>query len=123
VARGIDREFKALANDASGPGPNPARAASCLQVLAHPYRLLILESLRDGEKSVGELELVCDCSQSGVSQHLRIMRDRGILEARKEANKVYYRLADPRIVGIIDAVKEIFCPRDGDRAGERTGGR
>lgn len=93
----------------SGPGKKPERAAYCLQVLSHPARLIILESLRDGEKSVGELEQACKCSQSGVSQHLRIMRDRGILTSHKQANKVYYRIADPRVTEILDLVREIFC--------------
>lgn len=96
-------------NKASEQQKSPARAAYCLQVLAHPARLLILESLRNGEKSVGELEQVCNCSQPGVSQHLRIMRDRGILESHKEANRVYYRIVDPRVIEILDLVKEVFC--------------
>jgi DNA-binding transcriptional ArsR family regulator len=92
-------------------GPDPERAARCLQALGHPARLLILQALRRGERTVGELEAEVGSRQSNVSQHLRIMLDRGILTHRREGNHVYYRVADPRVLDILAAVREVFCEK------------
>jgi ArsR family transcriptional regulator len=88
---------------------HPEKAARCLQVLGHPTRLLILQALRQGPLTVGELEARVGGTQANVSQHLRIMRDREILEARKDGNHVYYSVADPRVFTILDSVQEVFC--------------
>jgi len=85
------------------------QAARCLKTLAHPTRLMILESLRRGERTVTELEEIVGGTQSNMSQHLRLMRDREILSARKVGNQVYYSVSDPRLFEIQDAVRAIFC--------------
>jgi len=84
-------------------------AARRLKVLGHATRLLILEALRSGEKSVTELEELVGGSQSNISQHLRLMRDHDILTARKNGNHVYYSVSDRGVFGIVDAVKKVFC--------------
>ncbi len=63
-----------------------------LQVLAEPHRLAILELLRDGEQPVGELVRCLELSQPGVSKHLRILKDAGLVEARVAAQRRLYRI-------------------------------
>ena len=63
--------------------------ARCLKALAHPLRLRIMLFLQDGEKSVGEIENCVGSSQSNISQHLGIMRDKNILTSRKEGNQIF----------------------------------
>ncbi|MBI3575041.1 MAG: helix-turn-helix transcriptional regulator, partial [Gammaproteobacteria bacterium] len=48
-------------------------------------------------------------SQSNISQHLSILREKGILTARKDANKVYYRIGDPKILNLIGSMRDAFC--------------
>jgi len=72
----------------------PALAA--LQVLAEPRRLAILDLLRDGERPVGELVHRLGVSQPAVSEHLRVLKDAGLVEARVEAQRRLYRIrAEP----------------------------
>jgi ArsR family transcriptional regulator len=81
----------------------------CLKALAHPTRLGILILLRNGEKSVCELQTLLGCTQSNISQHLGIMRDRSILTARKESNQVYYGVKDPNVFRLLDVIQEVYC--------------
>lgn len=67
-------------------------AASTLQVLADPSRKAILDLLRDGERPVGELVAALHQSQPGVSRHLRVLRDAGLVEARADGQRRLYRL-------------------------------
>ncbi|MGA9753610.1 MAG: metalloregulator ArsR/SmtB family transcription factor [Desulfobaccales bacterium] len=85
------------------------RAARCLKVLAHPTRLLIIHLLGDGELSVQELEKAVGVSQSSVSQHLGLLRDKEILESRRVAQQVFYRLRDPRVLQLTALTRELFC--------------
>lgn len=81
----------------------------CLKALAHPTRLGILVILRDGEKTVYELQTLLGCTQSNISQHLGIMRDRNILTARKESNQVYYGVKDEKLFRLLDVIQEVYC--------------
>jgi len=65
--------------------------------------------LRHGEKTVCELQTLLDCSQSNVSQHLGIMRDRNILTARKESNQVYYGVKDEKFFRLLDVIQDVYC--------------
>jgi DNA-binding transcriptional ArsR family regulator len=67
-------------------------ALPALQVLAEPRRLRILELLRDGERPVGELVEQLGVSQPGVSKHLRVLKDAGLVEARTDAQRRLYRI-------------------------------
>jgi DNA-binding transcriptional ArsR family regulator len=75
--------------------------------LSDPKRLLIITSLRSGEKSVSQLTHEIGASQSNVSQHLGLMRDLGLVVGRRVDNNVYYRLSDPRIADAVDLLREI----------------
>jgi ArsR family transcriptional regulator len=61
------------------------------------------------EVSVQDIVELVGTSQSNVSQHLSILREKGILASRKDANKVYYRIADPKILLLISAMRSAFC--------------
>ena len=84
-------------------------AARSLKAMSHPLRLKILCTL--GEQEVGVQDIVDNVgtSQSNISQHLAILRDKGILSTRKDANRVYYRIADQRILRLICMMRELFC--------------
>jgi len=94
---------------------NIEQASRSLKAMSHPLRLKVLCTLNDKELSVQEIVEAVGTSQSNISQHLGIMRDKGILKARKNANKVYYRVGDPRTLKLISLMREVFCPFDEDR--------
>jgi DNA-binding transcriptional ArsR family regulator len=76
--------------------------ASTFEVLAEPTRRRILDLLRDGERSVGELVDRLTLSQPGVSKHLRVLRDAGLVQVRVEAQRRWYGLR-PEPLTEIDA--------------------
>jgi ArsR family transcriptional regulator len=78
--------------------------ADICKTLAQPKRLMIIHELRTGEKSVGELASSIGISQPNVSQHLSILRKRGIVVTRREGTTVYYNLASPIIGDACDLV-------------------
>lgn len=86
-----------------------ARAARSLKAIAHPLRLKILCTLGSREVSVQQIVTQVGTSQSNISQHLAILRDKGILSYRKDANRVYYRVGDARLLRLISLMQELFC--------------
>ena len=92
-----------------GRGENIREASAAMQAMAHPLRLKILCLVGNNELSVLEIVDAVGTSQSNISQHLAVLRDHGILHSRKDANKVYYRIEDPRILKMISLTREIFC--------------
>ena len=87
------------------------RAARSLKAMSHPLRLKILCTLGDQEISVQDIVERVGTSQSNISQHLAILRDKGILASRKDANRVYYRVGDSRTLRLIGMMREVFCTR------------
>jgi ArsR family transcriptional regulator len=87
------------------------RASRSLKAMSHPLRLKILCTLGDEEVSVQHIVDHVGTSQSNISQHLAILRDKGILAARKDANRVYYRVGDARTLRLIGMMREVFCSR------------
>jgi DNA-binding transcriptional ArsR family regulator len=87
------------------------RASRSLKAMSHPLRLKILCTLGDQEISVQEIVENVGTSQSNISQHLAILRDKGILASRKHANRVYYRVGDARTLRLIDMMQQVFCNR------------
>ncbi len=85
------------------------RASRSLKAMSHPLRLKILCTLGDQEISVQEIVDQVGTSQSNISQHLAILRDKGILASRKDANRVYYRVSDFRTLRLIGMMREVFC--------------
>lgn len=87
-------------------------ASRSLKAMSHPLRLKILCTLADQELSVQEIVDAVGTSQSNISQHLAILRDKGIIGSRKNANRVFYRVGDDRILKLIDMMRQAFCPND-----------
>jgi ArsR family transcriptional regulator len=85
------------------------RASRSLKAMSHPLRLKILCTLGDQEISVQDIVEHVGTSQSNISQHLAILRDKGILFSRKDANRVYYKVGDSRTLALIDMMREVFC--------------
>ncbi len=85
------------------------RASRSMKAIAHPLRLKILCTLGSDEVSVQEIVEQVGTSQSNISQHLAILRDKGILAARKEANRVFYRVGDARTLRLIGMMRDVFC--------------
>jgi ArsR family transcriptional regulator len=85
------------------------QAARAMKAMSHPLRLKILCVLGNDEASVQDIVEAVGTSQSNVSQHLGILRDKGVLVARKDANRVYYRVSDERTLALIGMMREVFC--------------
>ena len=89
------------------------KAARLLKLLANESRLLILCRLViAGEMSVGDLADAVELSQSALSQHLAKMREDGLVATRREAQKVFYRIADPNAERLLVLLKDIYCPQE-----------
>jgi DNA-binding transcriptional ArsR family regulator len=82
--------------------------ASICQTLSNPKRLEVIDCLRDGELTVIRLAEVTNISQANLSQHLGLMRDKGILIARREGVNVYYRLSNPKITQACDLMRQVL---------------
>ena len=87
-------------------------ASRSLKAMSHPLRLKILCTLGNREVCVQGIVENVGTSQSNISQHLAILRDKGILSARKDANKVFYRVDDERTLRLIGMMQEVFCSSD-----------
>lgn len=85
------------------------QAALALKSMSHPLRLKILCVVGDQEACVQEIVDAVGTSQSNISQHLAILRDKGVLLTRKDANRVYYRVGDARTLKLIGMMREVFC--------------
>ena len=82
--------------------------AEFFKALANPVRIAILDRLRDGEKSVNDLAAPFDIEQAAVSQHLAVLRNKRLVQTRKEGNSVYYSITDPAIFDLLDDAARIF---------------
>jgi ArsR family transcriptional regulator len=88
------------------------RASRSIKAMSHPLRLKILCALGDQEVNVQDIVSMVGTSQSNISQHLAILRDKGILASRKDANRVFYRVSDARTLALIGMMREVFCTTD-----------
>lgn len=84
-------------------------ASRALKAIAHPLRLKILCVLGNDELSVQEIVDCVGTSQSNISQHLAILREKDVLRTRKDANRVFYRIGDERMLTLIGMMREVFC--------------
>lgn len=85
-------------------------AAIC-QTLANAKRLRILAALRQGEKSVGDLARRLGLRKANVSQHLALLRSRGVLRARRRGASVYYSVSNPKIIRAFDLMRAVLEER------------
>src|SRR3990167_2505482 len=81
------------------------------KVFTSPKRLEILNLLRDKELSVSQLVKKADIRQANISQHLSILRERGIVKTRRAGKTVYYSLANPKIIKAFDIIRDILRER------------
>lgn len=91
---------------------NALRAAKLLKAMSNPARLVILCQLADGERSVGELERAVGLSQSGISQHLAVLRREGVVASRRVRQTVLYSLASREVVAVMGTLYSVFCSHD-----------
>lgn len=82
--------------------------AEIFQALGHPTRIAIVETLRNGEKSAGQIIEELQIEQANASQHLTILRSKQIVVNRKEGNQVFYSLRDPALVEVLDILRRYF---------------
>ncbi|MBI4369516.1 MAG: winged helix-turn-helix transcriptional regulator [Elusimicrobia bacterium] len=82
--------------------------ADFFKALAHPIRLAIIEHLKNGEKSVGHMVQALVVEQSGLSKHLAILRQAGIVTSRQEKVTVYYSIRDKDIFQVLRPISEIL---------------
>jgi DNA-binding transcriptional ArsR family regulator len=82
--------------------------AEFFKALGHPGRIRIIECLRAGEKTVGDIQAYLMDEPASASQHLALLRAKGIVEGRKSGTSVFYRVRDPKIFDLLDTAREIF---------------
>ena len=88
------------------------KAAECLRTIAHPCRLRIIEILLNEERPVGELAEACGIPSHMASEHLRLLKDRGLLSSRREGRKIFYVVAEPALAMIMNCVGKKFICKD-----------
>jgi ArsR family transcriptional regulator len=82
--------------------------AEVCKTLASPKRLEIINALKNGEKTVGELVEILGVPKANVSQHLAVMRHKGILNSRRDGVNIYYRIANPKVVEACGLMREVL---------------
>jgi DNA-binding transcriptional ArsR family regulator len=101
---------RARSQDLSALEANADEVAALLRALGNSRRLMILCMLIEhGECSAGELSEAAGLSPSAASQHLAKMRDEGLVECRREAQNMHYRVADARTTRLISVLKDLYC--------------
>lgn len=98
----------AKASQVGPPQPIHRVKADFFRTLGHPARVRILELLRGGESTVGELQAELEIDSSGASQHLGAMRRQGLLESRRDGTSVYYRVRDPRVFQLLETARQLI---------------
>jgi len=82
--------------------------AGIFKILAHPTRIHVIETLRQGELSVGAILEHVPVEPANLSQHLSVLRQGHLVVTRKEGNQVLYSLRDPLLTEVLDAMREYF---------------
>ena len=86
------------------------------KTLASPKRLEILNALKEGEKTVGELVEILGVPKANVSQHLAVMRLKGILKSRREGVSIYYRISNPKVTQACMLMREVLTEQMKERS-------
>ncbi|GAA0538235.1 ArsR/SmtB family transcription factor [Rhizomicrobium palustre] len=102
LAASDSRNLKVMAKKAD-------EAAALMRSLSHGARLKVLCELSAGEKSVGELVELSGLSQSALSQHLARLREENLVATRREAQTIYYSVADPKVLKLVRLLYELYC--------------
>ena len=88
---------------------NAEAATGLLKSLANPSRLLVLCALVSREHTVGELEVLSGLSQSAISQHMARLREAGIVDTRRDAQRIFYSLDNPEVRAVLETLHGIYC--------------
>lgn len=102
MARTDTRNIKAMSRNAED-------AALLLRAMAHGARLKVLCELSSGERKVGDLVHAAGLSQSALSQHLARLREEGLVTTRRDAQTIYYSLADAKVRRLVGLLFELYC--------------
>ena len=85
------------------------RATSLLRTLANPDRLLLLCQLSQGEKSVGELEVLLGIVQPTLSQQLGVLRQEKVVSTRRAGKQIFYSVKDPKALVVLNQLYALYC--------------
>lgn len=88
------------------------QAVSTLKSLANEDRLLLLCQLSQGERSVSDLEECLGIYQPTLSQQLGILRNEGLVTTRRDGKRIFYRVADPEVLQILEVLYRLYCPQE-----------
>src|SRR3990172_11068783 len=83
--------------------------AEICQAISDPNRILILYELEEGPRSVGELAETLEMTQPTVSRHLKVLRDRRMVQTKREGTSIYYTLADPRVIEALNLLRGMLA--------------
>ncbi|MBF0238246.1 MAG: winged helix-turn-helix transcriptional regulator [SAR324 cluster bacterium] len=106
IERDLHEELAHLFDDQSG---NIQKAARGLKVIAHPARLKILCVLSKGEYSVQALEKYTGLAQATLSQHLSVLKDRDVVNSRRDGNFSLYSIGNPQFIELFHLIKGMYC--------------
>lgn len=84
-------------------------ACALMKVLANPDRMLLLCQLAEGEKNVGELQQALGIVQPTLSQQLAVLREEELVETRRDGKNIYYRIASPQALAVLEVLYEQYC--------------
>jgi len=85
------------------------KAARVLATIAHPLRLLIICMLVEKERFVGEILDALGTTKGNISQHLRLLENKGLVSKRREGAHIFYSIKDPKIVDLLRTVRSLYC--------------
>ena len=88
------------------------QAVNALKVLANEDRLLLLCQLSQGEMSVSELEEALEIRQPTLSQQLGVLRTEGVVSTRRDGKRIFYSVADPRLLEVLGVLYRLYCPKE-----------
>jgi DNA-binding transcriptional ArsR family regulator len=113
-----DAERAPTAGDQLDPGLRAELVeltSTLCKALNDPKRLMVLYALAEGARAVGELADAIDASQANVSQHLAMLRDRGLVDTQRQGNRVIYSLRYPEVVAAVDQLRAVMAREVGRR--------
>lgn len=84
--------------------------ATMLSCIAHPSRLMIICMLLKREMFVHEVIEKLGTTKGNISQHLRVLADRGLIQKRRDGNRIFYSIKDPKLADLIARIKKLYCP-------------
>ena len=88
-----------------------SRTCNMLKKLSNPDRLMLLCQIAQGECCVSDLEEALDIHQPTLSQQLGVLRNEGLVNVRRDGKRMFYSIAEPRVLKILSLMYELYCPQ------------